>query len=120
MYLTSTYSTLTNPLSRYFICSFGDLCFQGQDLNLKVSKYNVDPNSSRLALLLFFVNWLLNLLVLIILLYILCISIVLFISYNIVIVYVLCKLICINSLQENIIFCTSLYLEFPLTYINGH
>ena len=59
-------------------------------MNLKVFKYNVDPNSSRLDLLLLFVNQLLNLLVLLLLLYFLYIAIVmLFISYNIVIVYVL-------------------------------
>ena len=58
-------------------------------MNLKVSEYNVDPNSYRLALLLFFVNWLLNLPVFLFPLYFLYIAIVIFISYNIVIVYVL-------------------------------
>ena len=58
-------------------------------MNLKLSEYNADPNSSRLALLLFFVNWLLSLLLLLLLLYFLYVAIVLFISYNIVIVYVL-------------------------------
>ena len=89
MYLTSTYNTLTYSLSRYVIYSFGDLSFQWQDLNLKVFEYNADPNSSRLALLLFFVNWLLNLLVLFLLLYFLYIAVVLFINYNNLVVYVL-------------------------------
>ena len=97
MYLTSTYNTLTYSQSRYVICSFGDLSFQWQDMNLKVSKYNVNSKSSRLYLLLFFFNWLLNLLVLLLLLYFLYIAIVLFISYNIVIVYVLYMVIVKSS-----------------------
>ena len=72
-------------------------------MNLKVSEYNADPKNSRLALLLFFVNWLLNLLVLLLLLYFLYIAIVLFISYNIVIFYVLYMVIgkYYNSPVEN-------------------
>ena len=103
MYLTSTYDTLTYSLERYVICSFGDLSFQWQDLNLKVSEYNADPNSSRLALLLFFVKWLLNLQVFLLLLYFLYIAIIIFISYNIVIVYVLYMVIgkYRNSLVES-------------------